>query len=227
MSDRSFPIPLPHGAPRRYASLEAVLLHAAGHARTRLLNSCEAMSLIGALALHWKKKRMPVFTIVGAKVQDATAGSGEQAAHLLPGQILIDDTLPWELVVVERLNAALWTRFMVTAAVPIPFNTADSAVEKAGLKEAFRKGCERAWLRAIVGDRGIVSTYQRFLGDADQAFADAETAKKDKRRSATDEGDSRTSDERFAEIFALHGYRLHGVSAHEAATYFPFKPYAA
>ena len=228
MADRRFPVPLPHAPPQTYGSIEAVLVDAIGHARNRLLHACEAISWVGRLALRWRKPYTPAFTLTGAEVQDATAGAGEQAAHVLPGQLLIDGAPPWALATGEAARVAWLARFMVTAAVPAPFNTADSAAEQAGLKEAFRQACERAWTRAAAGggggERDLTATYEAFLEDADRAFRGAELAKQGKRASASARGNGQASDERFVEGLILRMYRMHGVTAKEANRLFPLAP---
>ena len=223
MSDRKFPVSMAHDAPRTYESIDAVLKHASEHARNRLLHACEAVAWIGGLALEWPKPHRPRFSVHGATVQDATASLGGQAAHVLPGQILIDGIPPWTLAGGEATKVAWLARFMVTSAVPVPFNTADSAAEKAGLKEAFRHACERAWSSAADGRHDLAPTYQTFLSDADRAFQNAERDKHDKRASATLGGDARASDERFVESLILRMYRMHGVTPQEANRMFPLK----
>lgn len=223
MADRKFLVSMPHGAPRAYASIEAVLVHAAQHARNRLLHACEAISWIGALAPQWRKRHTPVFSLKGAAIQDATAGSGEQAAHVLPGQILIDGNPPWALASGEATKVAWLARFMVTSAVPVSFNTADSAAEKAGLKDGFRQACERAWSAVLGGQRDLSPTFALFLKDADRAFQNAEHAKRNRQASASSKGDTRTSDERYVESLILRMYRAHGVTAKDAARMFPLK----
>jgi hypothetical protein len=221
MPDRKFLVSMPHGPPGSYASIEAVLVHACEHARNRLLHACEAITWVGGLALQWTKPHTPLFSLKGAEVQDATAGSGEQAAHVLPGQILIDGNPPWALARGDAMKVAWLARFMVTSAVPVPFNTADSAAEQAGLKEAFRLACERAWSRAAAGQRDLTPTYEAFLEDADRAFQTAEHAKRGKRAAAASKGDARASDERLVEALILRTYRVHGVTAREANRIFP------
>jgi hypothetical protein len=223
MADRKFLVSMPHAAPRTYASIEAVLMHASQHARNRLLHACEAISWIGGLARQWRKRHMPVFSLKGAAVQDATAGSGEQAAHVLPGQILIDGNPPWALAYGDATKVAWLARFMVTSAVPVSFNTADSAAEKAGLKEAFRIACERAWVGVLAGQRDLSSTYEQFLEEADRAFQRAEHAKQGRQASASLKGAARASDERYVESLILRMYRTHGVTAKDATRKFPLK----
>ena len=217
---RVFPVSIPHGAARTYSSSADVLMDAAGHARNRLLHSCEAVSWIGGLALQ-HPGHTPSFSIEGAKVQDAKARSGEQAAHVLPGQILIDGKPPWSFAGGERARVAWLTRFMLTSAVPAPFNVADSAAEKAGLKEAFRQACERAWQAAAAGRPTLIPVFDLLLGDANISFQKAEQGKHGKRAAAWASGDSGTGDERFVEGLILRMYRLHGVTAGEANGLFP------
>lgn len=223
MSDRRFLVAVPHGLPRQYRSVEELLIHAAEHSRNRLLHACEAISWIAGLALEAGIRHSPVFSLAGAEVQDARAGSGEQAAHILAGQLLIDGRPPWALARGDAMKVAWLARFMVTSAVPVAFNTADSAAEKAGLKEAFRKACEGAWLRSVAGQYDLVPTYQAFLDDADRAFQQAGSAKQQRRISAASSGKTTTSDDRFVEGLILRLYRVNGVTAKEANRLFPFR----
>ena len=221
MSGRKFLVAMPHGPARRYADVGAVLTHAAEHARNRLLHSCEAISWVASLALQWRKPYVPVFSLEGAEVQDATASGGEQAAHVLVGQLLIDGKAPWALARGTELKVAWLARFMVTSAVPVTFNTADSAAEKSGLKEAFLSACARAWRDATAGQRDLTPIYESFLRDADRAFRSAEFAKADRQVLATTKGDERASDERLVEKIILRAFRVHGVTAREANRIFP------
>jgi len=210
-----------HGPPRTYGSADAVLIHAAEHAQNRLLHSCEAISWVGGLALR-EPTRTPQFSIRGAEIQDASAGSGEQAAHVLVGQLLIDGRQPWTFARDEAEKEAWRARFMVTSAVPVPLNVADSAAERAGLKEAFRQACESAWRKASAakGLCNLTSVYALFLEAADQAFQRAELGKQNKRAAAQTKNAS-ASDERFVESVILRAYRLHGVTAAAANKLFP------
>jgi hypothetical protein len=221
MSHRKFPVTVRHGRPRSYGSIEEVLLDARGHARNRLLHACEAIAWVGGLALQWSKPHVPVFSLEGAAVQDATAGAGEQAAHVLPGQLLIDGNPPWALARGQEMKVAWLARFMATSAVPVAFNTADSAAEAAGLKEAFRDACQRSWTRAIAGERDLTATFERFLSDADRAFRRAEHDKGARRAAAWSKGKQDASDDRFVEGLMLRMYAMHGVTAREASRLFP------
>lgn len=219
MAPRDFLVSIPHGAPRQYGDMGELLSDAAGHARNRLLHACEAIAWVGGLAPQGVPARWPAFTLVGARVQDATAHGGEQAAHVLPGQLLIDGREPWSLARGQAAKLAWLARFMVTSAVPAPFNRADSAAEQAGLKEAFRAACEQAWMRAARGQRDLAAIHATFLRDADRAFLDAEGSK----RARAAGGNTGTNDERLVESVLLRAYRAHGVTAAEASRRFPLK----
>jgi hypothetical protein len=224
---RKFLVTMSHGTPRAYASPDAFVADAIGHARNRLLHGCEAIAWVGGLSLQWRKRHTPRVSLRGAAVQDATAGPGEQAAHLLAGQILIDGRPPWALASGDAMKVAWLARFMVTSAVPTPFNTADSAAERAGLKEAFRGACERAWSRAAGGERDLTPTFAEFLAAADRAFLAAELGKDARQRSLASGGNAVASDDRVVEAVILRAYRAHGVTAREAAVLFPLVERAA
>lgn len=183
--------------------------------------------MIGALAVQWQKPHTPRLSLRRAEIQDGTAGAGEQAAHLLPAQVLIDGKRPWSLARGDTTIAALVARFEVTAAVPTPFNTADSAAERAGLKQAFLEACERAWSCVASGERDLTSTYRTFLADATRAFARAELRKADRETAAARKGDTRAGEDRLVERVILRLYQTHGVTAEEAARLFPLTKFVS
>lgn len=225
MTNRSSPVPLPHGPPRTIDSPEAFATRALVHARDRMLTACEAIAMIGSLAAQWKKPWTPNLSLVRAAIQDGSAGAGEQAAHVLPGQVLIDGKKPWSVVRGDRAIAAFIARFEVTAAVPTAFNVADSQAEKAGLKSAFLRACEAAWTRVAAGDRDLTPVFASFLDDATRAFEKAKLSKDKRSESATRRGDGSASDERDYESLILRVYCSHGVTAKEASTRFSVSRY--
>ena len=227
MSNRKFLIPVPHGPPRSYESLEELGSHAVGHARNRLLTACEAIAMIGGLALQGPKKHTPHFSMKRAELQDGTAGAGEQAAHILPGQLLIGGKRPWALARGDKMIAAWIARFEVTAAVPTPFNSADSAAERAGLKDAFLQACEHAWSRVMQGERDLTATYREFLVAATRAFEKAELVKGVKQVATLQKGEIHASGERLVETVILRLYKAHGVTAGEANRMFPLSKFTS
>lgn len=225
MSNRSSPVPLPHGPPQAIWSKEEFAERAVIHARERLLTACEAIAMIGGLAAHWKNSWTPQLSLTGAVIQDGSAGAGDQAAHVLPGQILIDGKAPWSLASGDRAIAAFLSRFEVTAAVPAAFNRADSQAETAGLKSAFLSACERAWACVARGNREMTPVFATFLEDATRAFERAEMSKRERSNAATRLGDSSASDARLYESLVLRFYRVHGVTAKEASQRFNMATY--
>lgn len=218
MSHRTSPVSHPHGPPRAYRSLEELGARAIVHAQERLLTACEAIAMIGGIATRWQKPYSPRLSVSRAHVVDGSAGPGEQAAHVLPGQLLIDGRKPWALARGDRQIAAWIARFEVTAALPTPFNVADSQAEGAGLKAAFLHGCENAWTRVAAGERDLTATFAEFLADATRAFERAELSKAEKSGAARS---THASDERLVESIILRMYKAHGVTAEEANRRFP------
>jgi len=223
MPPRSSPVSLPHGPARVYTSPEAIRARAIQHAEERLEFACETISLLGSLALQWTRPYTPTITIAAAAVQDAKAHGGEQAAHILPGQIYVAGMKPWELAKGHRLHVKLLARFEVTAAVPAAMNVADSAAESAGLREAFRKACEQSWQRAIAGVRDLTPTFEDFLKDANRAFLAAMLAKHDKSNEAALKLDFAAGINRWGDAITLRLYRAHGVTAKEMGRQYPIK----
>ena len=171
--------------------------------------------MIGRDALEGNGPHAPTMTIQRAWIQDGSASSGE-AAHVLPGQLLINGKPPWALARGDKAIAAWIARFEVTAAVPTDFNTADTAAEKAGLKEAFLQACQRAWERVEDGERDLTATYREFLRDATRAFEKAQLLKEHKERDALRKGKIDESNARLSESVLLRLYRTHGVTAEAA-----------
>ena len=88
-------------------------------------------------------------TVKGAAVQDVRAGGGDQAAHYLPRQLMVnaislqDVAVKYSTVLSNHIKAL----FARTEHLPANYNRADSKAEMQGLHEAFRQSC-RAVLKA-------------------------------------------------------------------------------
>ena len=101
-------------------------------------------------------------TCVAATVQDTTAQHGQQAAHLLPGMIKVNNVDVWELAdpssnpglqtQIARLHAATHMSFAETNILPAVFNRADSQAEVMaggrGLKQLFGEVVQHLWSNA-------------------------------------------------------------------------------
>lgn len=88
-------------------------------------------------------------TVKGAAVQDERASGGDQAAHYLPRQLMVNAISLQD--VATRYSTALSNHikalFARTEHLPANYNRADSKAEMQGLDEAFRQSC-RAVLKA-------------------------------------------------------------------------------
>lgn len=102
---------------------------------------------------------------VAARVQDTSAQNQQQAAHLLPGTLLVAGVPVWELAKVpagstvaadevQRLGLQTKVCFSKTNVLPAEFNRADSQAEAkvggAGLKGLFAETARRLWSTARV-----------------------------------------------------------------------------
>jgi hypothetical protein len=215
---REFFVRIPHPAPRHYGSIDEVWRHAARHAQNRLLHACEMITWISGFAGRWKKSYSPAISVRGNPPQDGSAGEGWEAAHLLPGLILIDDKPVWAFAATDATEIALKARFTVTALVEVSFNRADSAVESSGLRAGFRQACGQAWLRATPDASALIPIFGAFIKDADAAVLRAKLAKEVKRNEAKTES---ASLDRWLEMSALECYRSHGLTAEEVARRVP------
>lgn len=217
MARRRFPVPHAHPTPALPPSMQALLVRATTYFGTRLDTCCEAIAVIGSLARAWPPGRAPSFTIEAAAIQDSTAGrEGFQAAHLLPGQLRIDERAPWDWAGTDPEKARLLARFAVTAAVPRELNVADSAVEAHGLGDAFRDVCRDLFLAVRAGRGGtgaLRDVYAAFLDRADDAVVAALQAKNAKVGEYENRGNDGKADDRAIEAAILKAYLHHGVTA--------------
>jgi hypothetical protein len=108
-----------------------------------------------------------IVTCRAAQKQHQSASFGDQAAHLLPGQILVDARPIWDFVTLQpgsavtpndvgRLGPSLQMCFARTNSVPAHFNRADSQAEwmaasaGRGLKDLFADSVNLMWVNARV-----------------------------------------------------------------------------
>ena len=128
----------------------------------------EVLFHIAAIRSLHPQRGGDIVQCVAAWVQDMGASSGQQAAHLLPGQILIATVPVWQLAQVPagapadsatplqadvlRLAQQTQVCFAKTNVLPALFNRADSQAENsaqdrgfAGLKELFRLAVQNLW----------------------------------------------------------------------------------
>ncbi len=122
----------------------------------------------------------PMVSCIAAVRQFFRAEDGEQAAHLLPGQITIDGAFPW-LFLAGPAVRRLENLFAYVEPLGADYNKADSAAESNGLTTAFAAAC----LQVLTGQgqpaADIAAAYsQGWKAGALAAFAAAETQKRSK-----------------------------------------------
>ena len=84
-----------------------------------------------------------LLSVKGAEVQDERAGGGDQAAHYLPRQLIVN-TISLQNVSLSystALSNHIKALFARTEHLPANYNRADSKAEMQGLNEAFRQAC--------------------------------------------------------------------------------------
>ncbi len=82
-------------------------------------------------------------TVKGAEVQDERASGGDQAAHYLPRQLMVNDISLQDVAFrySTKLSNHIKALFSRTEKLPANYNRADSKAETQGLDEAFRQAC--------------------------------------------------------------------------------------
>lgn len=123
---------------------------------------------------------VPNVSCAAAVRQFFRADDGEQAAHLLPGQISIDGAFPW-LFLSGPAARQLENLFAYVEPLGADYNKADSAAESSGLTDAFAAACRRVLTTRGEPAADIVAAYdQLWQPGALAAFAAAEAQKRSK-----------------------------------------------
>lgn len=123
---------------------------------------------------------VPVVACVAAVRQFFRAEDGEQAAHLLPGQLSIDGAFPW-LYLSGPAARQLENLFGYVEPLSADYNKADSAAEANGLSDAFAAACRHVLTAKGDPAADVVSAYEQvWQSGARTAFAAAEVQKRSK-----------------------------------------------
>jgi hypothetical protein len=142
--------------------------------RTIVESTCYMAAIRGIQPESSHSGSQGVVTCCRATVQNVNASGGQQAAHLLPGQISVNGTNVWELAdnrfapsiaASELLRLQLQTKltFARTNVLPAEFNRADTEAEGTGsstdfrLKHEFGRAIGGLWKNARSGPSGIVT----------------------------------------------------------------------
>jgi hypothetical protein len=106
------------------------------------------LCFVGSLRARGAISQGAAVAVVAAKRQHFSSPNGYQAAHYLPGQLLINGRFPWTLVKDAGTRLQFERLFADVEHLPANFNKADSAAEACGLKDAFARACDALISRA-------------------------------------------------------------------------------
>lgn len=119
---------------------------AKNHGLARNGRVAETLCFMALIRDPTRRKRpilpIPNVSCTAAVRQFFRADDGEQAAHLLPGQISIDGAFPW-LFLAGAAARQLENLFAYVEPLRADYNKADSAAEANGLTDAFADACRR------------------------------------------------------------------------------------
>jgi len=116
----------------------------------------------------------PSVTCKGAEQQFFSASGVNQAAHLLPGQILIDNTYPWLFLQGEPARL-LQNEFAYVEPIHANYNAADRLAERNGMVDAFAAACRAVLTGTGEAERDVSNAYHRvWVPDSLTAIAAAE-----------------------------------------------------
>lgn len=102
----------------------------------------------------------PSVTCKGAEQQFFSASGDNQAAHLLPGQILIDNTYPWLFLQGEPARL-LQNEFAYVDPIHANYNAADRLAERNGMIDAFAAACRAVLTGTGDAERDVSNAYHR------------------------------------------------------------------
>jgi hypothetical protein len=147
-------------------SLESLAQDVAIHRGQAVTEAMFHMAAIRSLQTRPETGTQAIVTCGRASVQLSTAQEGQQAAHLLPGQIRVGSFLVWQLAThpdrkiaseVVRLEKTTEQCFGLVNVLPAAFNKADSEAEGRGgesaadrLKPLFGAVVQTLWRTAVV-----------------------------------------------------------------------------
>jgi hypothetical protein len=102
----------------------------------------------------------PSITCRGAERQFFSASGENEAAHLLPGQILIDNTHPWLFLQGEPARL-LQNEFAYVDPIHANYNAADRLAERNGMVDAFAAACRAVLIGTGEPERDVNNAYHR------------------------------------------------------------------
>lgn len=152
-----------------------------GHSRSRNGHVAKALCYIALLRDPARLTRSVshnlAVTCTAAERQFFSAPDGQQAAHLLPGQISIGGVLPWLYLRGEPARR-LENLFGYVEPLHANFNKADSAAEANGLTGAFADACRHVLIGKGAPEQDINDAYHRVWAPGARAAFSAAAAQK-------------------------------------------------
>lgn len=157
---------------------------ALGHGAARNGHVAEVLCLMALIRDPARRRRpmslQPAVTCTAAARQFFKAQNGEQAAHLLPGQLSVDGTFPW-LFLAGPAARRLENLFAYVEPLHADYNKADSAAEANGLTGAFADACRHVLVGKGDPATDVAAAYERvWQPGARAAFAAAMVQKRSK-----------------------------------------------
>lgn len=159
---------------------------AADHAVGRNRRVAQCLTMLGLMRAHGLLPPLTRCTVIGAGLQDFSSIAGNEAAHYLPGQLMLrlggkGEVEPWTLLKDTGSRHAMATLFSRVQDLPANFNKADSYAEKFAsppLKRVFSSACQHvvdaAPTAAKVLNRAAVQhAYQLWITQSIQAYRSA------------------------------------------------------
>jgi hypothetical protein len=134
------------------------------HGRSRNTRVAKVLVYMAAIRMPDRPglplKPNPSVTCKGAEQQFFSASGENQAAHLLPGQILIDNTYPWLFLQGEPARR-LQNEFAYVDPIHANYNAADRVAERNGMVDTFAAACRAVLTSAGEAEIDVSNAYHR------------------------------------------------------------------
>lgn len=134
------------------------------HGRSRNARVAKVLTYMAAIRMPGRRglplAANPNVTCKGAEQQFFSASGDDQAAHLLPGQILIDNTYPWLFLQGEAARL-LQNEFAYVEPIHANYNAADRLAERNGMVDSFAAACRAVLTGSGEPERDVANAYQR------------------------------------------------------------------
>lgn len=115
---------------------------ALGHSNSRNSRVVSTLCYFSLMSSTQRNLVNQSVSIHAAGQQFFRSHDGNQAAHYLPGQIMISTRFPWHLISDHPTGLRLQSLFADVENLPPNFNKTDSSAERKGLLETFRRASE-------------------------------------------------------------------------------------